>query len=100
FGLVPEELDDAIVTNEFPVFEINASECHPHLLGALLGSKQFYGQIESKVSGATGRRRMEPEELLEMEVPLEAPNQQALTTEAISRANSITLGLQLAASAW
>jgi hypothetical protein len=39
------------------------------LLAALLGSERFYGQIETKVSGATGRRRLEPEDLLECDIP-------------------------------
>jgi hypothetical protein len=57
FGIVPDELDDAIATNEFPVFSINESECHTNVLAALLTSERFYGQIEEKASGATGRRR-------------------------------------------
>ena len=70
FGLIPEALDDGIVTNEFPTFIVKASECHPDLLAALLTSKQFYGQIEAKVSGASGRRRFEAKDLLNMEIPL------------------------------
>lgn len=69
FGLIPETLDDGIVTSEFPTFTVKDTEYHPALLAALLGSEQFYKQIEAKVSGATGRRRFEPEDLLELEIP-------------------------------
>ena len=82
FGLVPEDLDDAIVTSEFPPFRIKDGECSPSLLSAFLTSKHFYGQIEAKVSGASGRRRFEPEELLNMEVPLlPMHEQEELVTE-------------------
>jgi len=70
FGLIPEALDGGIVSNEFPTFSINSSECHPNLLAALLTSEQFWRQIEEKVSGASGRRRMEPHELLDMQIPI------------------------------
>lgn len=70
FGLIPEALDDGIVTNEFPAFAVKTTDCNPSLLVALLTCEQFYGQIEAKVSGASGRRRMEPEELLDMQIPL------------------------------
>lgn len=69
-GLIPEALDDGIVTNEFPAFAVKTTDCNPSLLVALLTCEQFYGQIEAKVSGASGRRRMEPEELLDMQIPL------------------------------
>jgi hypothetical protein len=100
FGIVPDELDDAIVTNEFPVFSINESECHPNVLAALLTSERFYGQIEEKASGATGRRRLEPDELLEMEVPLVDPNQQMFVSDVLARSNSVIQGVQMIHSAW
>ena len=70
FGLIPEALDGGIVSNEFPTFSIKTSECHQTLLTALLTSEHFWRQIESKVSGASGRRRLEQNEFLDMEIPL------------------------------
>ena len=70
FGLIPEALDDGIVSNEFPTFRVKETQCNPALLTALVTCEQFYGQIETKVSGASGRRRFEPEDLLNMEIPL------------------------------
>jgi len=70
FGLIPEALDDGIVSNEFPTFRVKETQCNPALLTALVTCEQFYGQIETKVSGASGRRRFEPEDLLDMEIPL------------------------------
>lgn len=100
FGLIPEALDDGIVTNEFPTFAVKESECHPLVLAALLTSKAFYGQIEAKVSGATGRRRFEPEDLLEMEVPLLPTDERQGMFDELLRVDAIVSGVASITSAW
>lgn len=100
FGLIPEALDDGIVTNEFPTFAVKESECHPLVLSALLTSKAFYGQIEAKVSGATGRRRFEPEDLLEMEVPFLATDERQSMVDELSRVDATVGGVAAITSAW
>jgi type I restriction enzyme M protein len=100
FGLIPEELDDGIVTNEFPTFAMKESDCPRTLLATLLTSKQFYGQIEAKVSGASGRRRFEPENLLEMELPLPlADVREEIATKLESSARIIE-GAEAIVSEW
>lgn len=100
FGLIPEALDDGIVTNEFPTFAVKESECHPLVLSAFLTSKAFYGQIEAKVSGATGRRRFEAEEFLEMEAPLLAAAERQRMVDELSRVDAIVSGVASITSAW
>lgn len=91
FGLVPEALDDGIVSNEFPTFSIKEGDCSPIVLAALLRCKEFYGQIESKVSGATGRRRFEPDDLLEMEIPLLLPEEQQTIASELERLRKLVI---------
>jgi len=100
FGLIPEALDGGIVTNEFPTFTVNNSEFLPALLEALLTSSQFYGQIETKVSGATGRRRFEPEDLLEMELPLPRFEDQASIAAKIESNARIVRAAEAVLSEW
>ncbi|MDP2786489.1 MAG: N-6 DNA methylase [Pseudomonadota bacterium] len=69
FGFIPRELDGAVVTNEFPVFRVTAAEWHPEFIMAMLVNPLFYQRFDAMVSGASGRRRVEPEEFLEMEIP-------------------------------
>lgn len=100
FGLIPEALDDGIVSNEFPTFIVKASECHPALLAALFANDKFYGQIEAKVSGASGRRRVEPEEILEMEIPLPTMEDSEQFGVRISRLRTLAEGAELVTSNW
>lgn len=69
FGVVPIELDGAIVTNEFPVFRVICPDWRAELLVAILTNPLFYQRFDAMVSGASGRRRVEPTEFLDMEVP-------------------------------
>ena len=69
FGIVPMELDGAIVTNEFPVFRVISPDWQAAFLIAMLANPLFYGRFDAMVSGASGRRRVEPKEFLDMEIP-------------------------------
>ncbi len=100
FGMIPEALDDGIVTSEFPTFAVKESESDPSVLTALLTSKAFYGQIEAKVSGATGRRRFEPEELLEMEVPLLRSDERQGMIDELARVDAFVDSVASIISAW
>jgi len=100
FGLVPEALDDGIVTNEFPTLVVKKPDSSPSLLAALLTHESFYGQIEAKVSGASGRRRVEPEEILEMEIPLPTTEDSAHFSVRMSRLQALAEGAELVTSNW
>lgn len=73
FGIIPRDLDGAIVTNEFPIFRVSSPEWVAEFLLAMLTRPRFYQRFDAMVSGASGRRRVEPAEFLEMEMPDVAP---------------------------
>ena len=70
FGIVSENLDEAIVTSSFPYFEINIDLVDPGYLNAIITHPRFYDQINSMVSGATGRRSVETDNFLQLQIPL------------------------------
>jgi type I restriction-modification system DNA methylase subunit/restriction endonuclease S subunit len=70
FGIVPKELDGAVVTSSFPYFEVNTELADPKYLEAIITQKNFYDQINGMVSGATGRRSVEVNDFLELQIPL------------------------------
>jgi type I restriction enzyme S subunit len=76
FGLVPEELDGAIVSNDFPAFDIVSEVAHPRYIGYLSRSKWFVAQCKDPSRGATNRRRMAEAQLLALDVPLPPPHEQ------------------------
>jgi type I restriction enzyme M protein len=55
--IVPEEYDGAIVTNEFPVYEVNQDELDPHYLKLILRTRYFQRAIRAITTGHSNRRR-------------------------------------------
>jgi len=74
-GIVPSELNGAIVTNDFWLFDIS-DKVVPQYLSLLLSSERFQQYWQSKSSGTTNRQRINKTEFLEMEIPLPAVSTQ------------------------
>ena len=68
-GIIPRELNDAVVTNDFWLFDIS-NKAIPQYLTLLLSSKTFRGYWQSKSSDTTNRQRVNKSEFLKMEIPL------------------------------
>lgn len=68
-GFIPPELDGAIVTNNFPVFEIGAA-VHPRYLDHVVGQGVFWRSCESVSDGTTNRVRLDLDLFDELEFPL------------------------------
>lgn len=70
-GLVPRELDGAIVSNDFPSFEVrDASRCDIGFLGWLARSAQFVELCKAASEGSTNRVRISEERFLGQVIPL------------------------------
>lgn len=70
FGIVPFELDSAVVTSSFPCFKIRTDKVESKYLEAIVTQKRFYEQINDMVSGATGRRSIDVYKFLQLSIPL------------------------------
>lgn len=70
FGIVPEELDGAMVTNDFPVFDIDTEKILPQFFVLLTSTKEFISFAQSCSSGTTNRQRIDLEMFLNQTVPL------------------------------
>jgi type I restriction enzyme S subunit len=81
-GLVPPELDGAIVSNDFPSFEFrDFSRCDPAFMGWLVRSAPFVELCKAASEGTTNRVRIKEERLLDQEIALPPlTEQQALVT--------------------
>jgi type I restriction enzyme, S subunit len=69
-GLVPAELDGAIVTNDFWAFDVNNDVAEPRFLDFYFGTKQFVENCQRASEGTTNRVRIQPDRFLQIEVPL------------------------------
>ena len=67
-ALVPSELDGAIATNDFPVFEIRNDRVLPAYLRFCLFQPSMLRVYEHLSRGSTNRRRLSVEKLLDLEI--------------------------------
>lgn len=69
-GLVPSHLDGAVVTNEFPTFDINNKKVHPIYLLYAVQDENFLGQIDMSSMGSTSKQRIKESTFLEYTICL------------------------------
>lgn len=79
-GIVPPELDGAIVSNDFPSFEVQDEKiCFPAYLGTLVRSAAFVELCKASSEGTTNRVRLKEDRFLRQRVPLPPlPEQRAI----------------------
>jgi len=70
FGIVPPELDGGLVTQDFPLFDIDASVVEPEFLALLLSSEQFLEACTRSSRGTTNRKRLKENLFLAESVPV------------------------------
>lgn len=105
-ALVPDELDAVVVTNEFPLFEIDTSRLYPPYLNRLVQTPKFLGELERVSAGASGQNRVKESALLGIEVNLPPLPEQRHIAAILDHAESLaekrrhgrTLLLELAES--
>lgn len=68
FGIVPDFLDGAIVTNDFWLFDIKNAE--PQFLVLLLLSQKINSFWQSKSNGTTNRQRVDFKDFIESALPI------------------------------
>lgn len=67
-GLVPGELSGAVVTNDFPLFDIDRSRLDPAFLEWLGRTRGFVALCQSASEGTTNRVRLQVEHFLASEI--------------------------------
>lgn len=69
-GIVPPELDGALVTNDFPLFKIREDHLLPEYLGWWCRSSTFVERCRQASEGTTNRVRLKEEKFLAMAIKL------------------------------
>jgi type I restriction enzyme S subunit len=85
FGIIPNELDGAIVTNDFPLFNINEKRINPHFLLLITTTKEFIRFAQSCSSGTTNRQRMDIDLFLSQKIPLPSITEQNKIVDKYSK---------------
>ena len=69
-GVVPASLDGAIVTNDFPLFDVDPARLDPEFLGWLSRTENFVDLCRRASEGTTNRVRLKEERFLALEIAL------------------------------
>ncbi len=70
FGLVPDFLDGAVVSNDFPTFAPNSSRVLPAFLGWMSKTRGFVDLCRAASEGTTNRVRLKENLFMAMKIPL------------------------------
>lgn len=90
FGLIPNELDGAAVTNDFPVFDINTDIVLPDIFAWLSRTPEFARACEAASEGTTNRVRLQEGKFLALRFPVPGTNEQMLFSRLQARAREVT----------
>lgn len=93
YGIVPEELEGAIVTNDFPVFSVDTDRIIPQFLVLISTTDKFIDFARKCSSGTTNRKRIDIDNFLLQQIPLPNIKEQrkilAEYNSALEKANKI-----------
>ena len=70
FGIIPAQLDGAVVSNDFPSFNFNARRIVPDFLGWLSRTRRFVDLCRAASEGTTNRVRLQEARFLAMKIPV------------------------------
>lgn len=75
-GIIPDDLEGAIVTNDFPTFYVDNTRINSHFLLLITTTKTFINFAQSCSSGTTNRQRINIEQFLDIKIPLPSLKEQ------------------------
>ena len=91
FGIVPDDLDGALVSNDFPCFDIDASRVLPHFFEWYSRTPEFIDLCRRASEGSTNRVRMKEDQFLNMSVPLPSLEEQRRIVDRLNRVAALVV---------
>ena len=76
FGVIPDDLEGAIVTNDFPVFDVDSTKILPQFMVLISTTPQFVEFARKCSSGTTNRKRIDIDAFLQQAIPLPSLEEQ------------------------
>ncbi|HEX4407395.1 MAG TPA: hypothetical protein VH206_01355 [Xanthobacteraceae bacterium] len=76
FGLVPDDLDGALVSSDFPAFDIDAARLLPRFLEWMTKTEWFVSLCRTASEGSTNRVRLREDRFLAQVIPAPAIHEQ------------------------
>ncbi len=80
YGIVPDELDGAIVSSHYFLFEVDRTRLDRNFLGYFINTPDFFDQVSAR--GTTNYAAIRPSHVLEYQIPLPPlPEQQRIVAK-------------------
>ncbi|MCY4284339.1 MAG: restriction endonuclease subunit S [Thiotrichales bacterium] len=89
FGLVPADLDGALVSSDFPAFDVDETRADPRYLAWYSKTDGFVDLCRRASEGSTNRVRLREGRFLAMEVPLPPLGEQRWIVDRLDRATDL-----------
>ncbi|MDH4442638.1 MAG: restriction endonuclease subunit S [Rhizobium sp.] len=88
FGLVPAELEGAVVSNDFPCFEVRQDLLEPRFLEWFSKTETFVSVCRRASTGSTNRVRLKEERFLGFEIPLPSLDEQRAIANRLDKVHA------------
>ncbi|MFF9564743.1 hypothetical protein ACF1AJ_15465 [Leifsonia sp. NPDC014704] len=88
-AVIPAELDGVVVTNEFPIFEIDRSTLNPTFLSFFVQTPRFRRELERISAGASGQNRVKEASFLALDLAIPSLDEQRRIAAILDAADVI-----------
>lgn len=96
-GIIPTELDGAVVTQDFLPYDIDTTQINPQYFVLVCTTKQFIAFCQSCSSGTTNRQRVDEAQFLNIKVPVPSLEEQNKLVEEYNKQLAIAADAELLA---
>lgn len=94
-GIIPTELDGAIVTQDFLPYDIDTSKINPQYFVLVCTTNQFVAFCQSCSSGTTNRQRVNEAQFLNIKVPVPSLEEQEELIATYDKQISLAINSEL-----
>lgn len=96
-AVVPAEFDGALVTREFPIYEVIDPRLAPEFLSTLFRSRYYRRAFRAITTGHSNRRRTQTDDFEDLEIsfPNSIEEQNGLVTPILDARNGLSINLEL-----
>lgn len=94
-GIIPMELDGAIVTQDFLPYDIDTSKINPQYFVLVCTTNQFVAFCQSCSSGTTNRQRVDEAQFLNIKVPVPTLEEQEKLVATYNKQISLAIDSEL-----
>ena len=93
-AVVPAELDGVVVTNEFPLFDVDSARLDARYLNRYVQTPSFLADLERVSAGASGQNRVKEADFLGLDIPLPPLPEQRRIAAILDHADALRVRRQ------